>query len=635
MADGAAPTHRKSQLESLLDDAKRRCARLAQRESQLSWSRLATFLGAFALLWLLQPYVMAALLAWAGALAVFVFVVRAHLTARREWEHSSRMITVIEESLRRVDGVVTLTRDRMRPQDDPLDRFLPVVLDHGATWPLTAQERDDLDFYSAPVGVFGLLNRTSTALGARRLRERMENIVLDGDIVGQTQAAVRWLHEHREARYQLLARLASLRREDARLGRLISAVEHFQKTPLSAPAWLLRVWSIFTCAVAVVALSAAFGGAWQWNYVFGAIVVVNGAIVAPLWKRLAAALAPWRDVAWVTRGLATVVAAADTLPDEGRLGVIRAAMLPAASSSALPVLAGRVGWADTGGLVHTVLNVIAFLDLHTVRAIEHIVAPRKTQLLAAISAVADLEVMLSLACFADEQAIVCYPEIVRGREVEIRDGAHPLVSPTRVVTNDARLTADRRVQIITGSNMAGKSTFLRMIGLNVIFAQIGGAACARQMRLSPLRLLTDLRATDNLAENESYFLSEVRHLRRMVRPPDGPTPLLGLIDEPFRGTNSIEQTAASVGVVRHLIACGEFFLVATHDRHLTLEADGVAASNLHFRENLDEHGALVFDYKIRAGPATTRNALRVLEREGYPTTIVDAANDWVRNNAEA
>ncbi len=217
---------------------------------------------------------------------------------------------------------------------------------------------------------------------------------------------------------------------------------------------------------------------------------------------------------------------------------------------------------------------------------------------------------------------------VDATELRVTAGRHPLVSPERVVPNTAALSPTERLWVITGSNMAGKSTFLRMVGINVLLAQIGCVATADEMRWSPLRLITDLRARDNLADGESYFLAEVRHLRRMVLPPAGARPILGLIDEPFRGTNSHDQTAASVAVVQHLLGSDNLFLLATHDPHLTKLADGNSARNHHFRENL-ESAELVFDYSLHDGPALTRNALRILELEGYPAELVEAAHKWM------
>ena len=156
----------------------------------------------------------------------------------------------------------------------------------------------------------------------------------------------------------------------------------------------------------------------------------------------------------------------------------------------------------------------------------------------------------------------------------------------------------------------------------------GCPAAARELRWSPLRLISDLRARDSLAKDESYFLAEVRHLRRMVLPPPSDTAIMGLIDEPFRGTNAQDQSAASIAVIRRLLTSGNLFLLATHDRNLTVLADGECARNYHFRENLSSDG-MIFGYVLHEGPAPTRNALRILEREGYPPELVRQAYAWL------
>ena len=120
--------------------------------------------------------------------------------------------------------------------------------------------------------------------------------------------------------------------------------------------------------------------------------------------------------------------------------------------------------------------------------------------------------------------------------------------------------------IITGSNMAGKSTYLRTAAVNLLLAQMGSAVCASKMRFSPMRLITDLRIRDDLAKSESYFLAEVRQIRRMLTPIPNAAPVFGLIDEPFRGTNSGERIAASLAVTQHALDSTDFFLIATHEQ---------------------------------------------------------------------
>jgi len=128
-----------------------------------------------------------------------------------------------------------------------------------------------------------------------------------------------------------------------------------------------------------------------------------------------------------------------------------------------------------------------------------------------------------------------------------------------------------------------------------------------------------------LAKNESYFLSEVRRLRRLVLDGEKDTPILGLIDEPFRGTNSRERTAAGLALLEHLTASPNLFLIATHEDLLAhVAAHTGSARNYHFQEHL-ENGGVRFDYRLRPGPATTRTALRILEQEGYPKALLERA----------
>ena len=136
-----------------------------------------------------------------------------------------------------------------------------------------------------------------------------------------------------------------------------------------------------------------------------------------------------------------------------------------------------------------------------------------------------------------------------------------------------------------------------------------------------MEILTDLRVRDELSKKESYFLAEVRQVRRMVEAARSDRPVFALIDEPFRGTNSAERVAAASAVVTSLINGSGLHLVATHDAALTSLGDADNAENYHFQESFEQEN-LVFDYKLRTGPAQSRNALRVLQAEGYPKDLL-------------
>lgn len=608
---------------------------LARRESTWSWLRLAIFIvavGVWPFLYL-RP-VLAGVLTIIAVVA-FVIAVRRHQALREQREHVDRILQVIGETRRRLGGRVELIRDWQRPDRDDDDvSDLTSVLEHGPCWALTGQERDDLDLFAPPVGVFGLLNRTSTTIGARRLRDCMDNLMLSPEHIERRQQSVRWLAQHPAERLELLAELARLRIENRRLARLTRALREAHPLDLPLPAPALRAWSVFTGAGIVAAIVGVISGQFIFGWPLSLLILINMSLYGRLAGRLRHALDPWQDTEWAARGyLAVARCGVHVLPRDGELGVLRECFLAAGQHAALPRLMSRLRWTESGGLMGFLLNTLMLIDLHVARSLTRCVVAHQREMISGLAALADLEALLSLACFAWEQPVAAFPRFAPDARIEITGGRHPLIDPQRVVPNDVRLDGRTRVWVLTGSNMAGKSTLLRMTGTNVVLAQLGTAVAADAMNWSPLRLITDLRARDNLAASESYFLAEVRHLRRMVVPPDGDEPILGLIDEPFRGTNSRDQTAASLAVLQHLLESPHMFMVATHDRHLTELADGELARNYHFRENLGEHG-MVFDYRLHAGPATTRNALLVLEREGYPPTLLERAHGWAGDASE-
>lgn len=609
---------------------------VAGRESVASWSRLVAFAGIIAVWVMLAHLPLVATGVSLGVLVIFAVTVHLHRVLQHRRVLLDRSVTAAEETRSRLGGAIGLVREATPPNiDDELRAALPPICDDGPQWRLTAQETGDLDLFSAPVGIFGLLNRTSTAIGADRLRAMLVGPMLDADRILARQAAVRWLADHPAERIALLAAAGGLRDEDARLARLVHAIRDAAPLEIRPSVAILRGWSLISAALSLAAIGMAAVGQFALGGAFSAVLLINAILYFLMRGRLVAAIAPWRDVAWAIQGLSAAArAGADHLPDHTELADVRAALAEVNQDALLERLARRVGWSESGGFMALAMNLIVLVELHVSASILHCVLPHREALLRAISALAELEALNGLATFAWEQPVVTFPKPTGETRVDIRGGVHPLVEPETVVANDVRLDAELRLWVITGSNMAGKSTLLRMVGLNVVLAQAGGAVAAREMTWRPVRFMSDLRASDDLARHESYFLAEVRHLRRMVLPPESDVPLLGLIDEPFRGTNSEDQTAASVAVAEHLLASGNLFLLATHDRYLTQQVDGTHARNYHFRENLGRDG-MVFDYTLHDGPAVTRNALLILEREGYPASLMDTAHRWHDEQAAA
>jgi DNA mismatch repair ATPase MutS len=205
---------------------------------------------------------------------------------------------------------------------------------------------------------------------------------------------------------------------------------------------------------------------------------------------------------------------------------------------------------------------------------------------------------------------------------------HPLL-PAGAVRNDARL-ARGEVVVLTGSNMAGKSTFLRSVGVAAAMAWAGAPIVAGRLVIAPVRPFTSMRVGDALQEGVSTFYAEVRRLRLLLDAVEagaegGAPPALVLLDEVYRGTNNRERLAGARALVRTLAGARAASLVATHDLALTRLADDAGAvRNAHFRERVDA-GALVFDYTLRPGPCPTTNALAIMAAAGLPVEPPDDA----------
>jgi hypothetical protein len=614
--------------------------RLHRIEWGWGWARLFTFFAAIVVWYPLAERTAPAAAATLVFLVLFSLSVRRHAKARKRRELADRVLLMLDEAQQRCGAEIVLIRDRCRPEDPDDDRLaLSPILDDGPKCRLTEQERDDLDFYSAPVGLFGLVNRCSSGFGARRLRDLIENPLLSIAHLRRRQQAVVWLEQNPGRRFHMMGAAAVLRDRDTLLENLLVAIRQAEPLPWGSRKVVLRIWSLVSAVLTIIALLQTGLGRYGWAALILALLLLNSLLYLRMRQTLNRCLRPWKNVQTAAKGLWHVSQeSAESLPGQEGLGLLRDCFAPAVEKHVLPALCRRVGWVDAGGMMHALFNAMFFYDLHVAASVLGCVVPNRERLTATFAALADLEALLSLACFASESLTVSgvsYPKFVDDKVIEIVGGKHPLIDVARVVPNDIHLTPKTRLWVVTGSNMAGKSTLLRMCGVNCLLAQIGTVVMAEAMTLCSVRLISDLQVRDNLADDESYFLAEVRHLRRMIVPESDGGHILGLMDEPFRGTNSAEQVAAALAVVEHLLKTPNFFLLATHEQQLTGLADKLdGAENRHFQENLSAEG-LVYDYRLRPGPAVTRNALRVLQREGYPRALLDRAQEWLGTDGPA
>lgn len=239
-----------------------------------------------------------------------------------------------------------------------------------------------------------------------------------------------------------------------------------------------------------------------------------------------------------------------------------------------------------------------------------------SDLLEYLGVVGEFEALLSLAAYAFEHPRDVFPVILDdGPVFEAEQLGHPLLDDTLCILNDVRLADDVRFLIVSGSNMSGKSTFLRAVGCNAVLAWMGAPVRCAKLRLSPFQIAAAIRVEDSVTEGRSHFLAEMQRLRRMI---DLASlgPLLFLADEIMSGTNSHDRRIAAEWVIRALVRRNAIGLITTHDLTLTeIASNGLPGRNVYF-EDSGERGELHFDYKLHSGLLTHSNALNIVRMLG-------------------
>jgi hypothetical protein len=283
--------------------------------------------------------------------------------------------------------------------------------------------------------------------------------------------------------------------------------------------------------------------------------------------------------------------------------------------------------AQSNPLLHFLLNLVVPWDFAIALRLESVRQRIMTRLPEWIDAMAEFEAFASLASYGELFArTTTEPRwLSEPGRVEAKGLAHPLIPPAARVGNNLALSAQGTAcVIITGSNMSGKSTWLRTVGVNSLLALAGGRVVAREFALGDLRVEASLRKGDRLADEVSTFYAEVKRLKEIFDVARGATtdaaavPVLYLIDEIFQGTNNRERLAGSRAYIEALLGLRAVGLVATHDLELAeLESGRSRVRNQHFRETLNGF-EMSFTYELRDGPCPSTNALRIMELAGLP-----------------
>lgn len=581
------------------------CRRLAWRERLVGNGKLLIFLIGLAVGWL--SFALHWISAWWLILPVICFVVLLfrHEQVIRDWYRAGRAVAFYKGGLARLDN-------EWRGKGRPGTRFLDESHPYAA----------DLDLFGSG-SLFELLCTARTSTGENTLASWLRTTAGADEVVARQQAVAE------------LRPLLDLREELALLGDNVAegvdldAVARWgADPPLLVPFWPRWLALVVGCA-SIVCLAGWLAQGWE-PYPF-LISMVLGMVVAG-WLRcrvhqvLHVVEKRSRDLSLLARVLAcleTPTFHTNRLQElQTRLG--------ASAERGGQGLPPSQQIAQLGNLLdllnsrrNQLFGVFALLLLWGTQmayAIERWRARSGKHIAGWLEVVGQFEALCALASYSYENPEDPFPEIVTDAVCYDGEGlAHPLLPMprNRRVHNDVKLAGSLRLLVVSGSNMSGKSTYLRTIGINAVLALAGAPVMARRLRLSPLVLGATLRIQDSLQAGRSRFYAEILRLRQVVDLSRSPIPLLFLLDELFAGTNSHDRLSGAEALVRGLVESGAMGLITTHDLSLTQIADqlGSRATNVHFADRF-ENGEMVFDYRLQQGVVRNSNALALMRAVG-------------------
>ena len=362
-------------------------------------------------------------------------------------------------------------------------------------------------------------------------------------------------------------------------------------------------------------------------------IAIGGLLTMRFRKRLGAALSEVQGQRNVLRGYADVAALMSDETLHSTLLVNLRAQLGTGDASAERRMRALERLADNtdvrlSPMLHFIVQALSLWDFHVVRMLNRWKRAGRNNVGDWMTAIGVFESLAALATLAYDNPGWAFPTIAQTipAQVDAQSLGHPLLDAKNRVANDVTVGPPGTLVLITGSNMAGKSTLLRAIGLNVVLAQCGSVVCASRMSLPSVSLYTSMRVQDSLERGVSYFMAELERLKLVVDAAsdvraNGTRTLLFLLDEILHGTNSAERTIAARHVLSRLIESGAIGAVTTHDLALadTPEFAGIA-KHVHFQEEFsrasDGTPTMRFDYRLRPGKAESSNALKLLELVG-------------------
>lgn len=486
--------------------------------------------------------------------------------------------------------------------------------------PFTPSEHDyagDLDILG-PASLYQYINRCHSEQGRRRLADNLLYGLPVGEML-ERQQAVQELAPLYPWRQMLAVKTmqtpVTLRTEKQTELWLASKEEHF-----TGRFWryFIPLYSLFTLATAAAAIMGLIPAA-VFGVLFLGYFIYSGSLSKRAMESYTHLNGIVKEVETIRQTIQWIEEAEFAAPLLRRLqGSVKTDNI--AAHVQIRELKDILNRFDLRGnaLVFIFLNSFLLWDARQMIALNRWRRLNRQQVAQWFRLVGEMEVLHSLATLRFNQPAWSWPTFSSNHFTFYGEGVgHPLIPKERRVTNDLSVSGMAKVSLITGSNMAGKSTFLRSLGVNVLLAQMGSPVCATRLVVSPVRLMTSMRIADNLAENTSTFYAELKKLKTIIEAIRRREQVWVLLDEVLRGTNSMDRHIGLKALIRQIINHKAVAVIATHDVEVAALADDLpgAIENYHFDVQV-EGEELYFDYKLKEGVCTSLNASILMKKIG-------------------
>jgi MutS domain V len=471
----------------------------------------------------------------------------------------------------------------------------------------------DLDIFG-PNSLYQHLNRTATFIGGRLLAQRLLSLLKNAEII-DNQEAIQDLTAKLDWRQRLLATAKLSQDKESEYRKLIewsaSAPSGFSKG-LKVLCFVMPIM-LFALLLAYVFLGKQLYLSLA-TYVFVSNLILTMLQVAKIKQEIIES----DRIASIVKEYGHLFEQIEQQPFQcSKLQSLQAQLTTAEGTASIQIkrLAALFSSMDSiqNGMGAILFNGTILYHLHTLAALQKWKAKNASSISAWLDVLGEFETLSSLANFAYNNPDFCYPVLNERFEIAFSDLGHPLILREQRVGNDIDFTQHPFI-ILTGSNMSGKSTFLRTLGINMVLAGIGAPVCAATARVHPLPVIVSMRQTDSLVEQESYFFAEVKRLKRIIDQLSERRCFV-LLDEILKGTNSDDKQTGTIEVIKKVISKSAIGAIATHDLEVCTTTNDYPTqlTNMCFEvEIVDDE--LSFDYKLRPGICKNKSATFLMKK---------------------